>query len=376
MKTNRVLCLVVLAAGCGKNPYFSDDEGAPRPSAPAVGEHPDELSRPYALGTAVNIAVNHLDATQAATYQVRSDAPAILSVGKITVSDSSLTAACTAVGEGDTVIHLVDAGGTVQRSAAITVRAPDSARLLGHGPLRVVEGTPDAAAAAAAEDEVRVLTGGKGVYAVAYSRGGARVYGRGIASVVAAPTVTAERMTSAGMPINEWIFVTPKVAGASSLSLSANGAVLATLPVQAVTEGDLATLALVEEQGGKTDDKQQVWVYASVTDKSGHVVHGVYADWSLDGAPQSGKDDPKQTSGDLYRYELDPSGAPRALTATHGPRSATASIRAHQGWVADTTYLGCDIGRGRGTPGAFAALACAVGALLLLRKRRSTSPTC
>ena len=55
MKTTHFLfLLVVLGAGCGNNPYFSDDEGKERPSV-GLGGHSDELSLPYALGTKVRI---------------------------------------------------------------------------------------------------------------------------------------------------------------------------------------------------------------------------------------------------------------------------------------------------------------------------------
>ncbi len=367
--THCLLILFSLAAGCGKNPYFSDDEGAERPAASRFGDHPDELSLPYALGTQVNIAVKQFEATGGAAT-VRSDAPAVLRVDKVTADSSGqISAACTAVGEGETTLHLVDGQGAVQRSAVVSVRAPDAARLYAHGPIRVLEQQRDALPSAEVQ-EVRVLAGGQAVFAVAYLAGDTRLYGRGIASVEAAPTVAVMDVTSSGNAINEWLIVSPSAPGDSSLTVRAGGRTLATLPMASVAEGDLAALSLVEEQGDKSQDKQQVWVFAKATDAMGRPVHGVYASWTLDGASQMNKDDPQRSNGELYRYEWDATGNERVLAATHGGLNVSTPISAHEGWVSDTTYLGCSAGGRPGRPAALLSLSLLVGALLLRRTRR------
>src|SRR5436853_7216706 len=93
------LCLILIAplVGCGstnKNPYFEDDEGAPRQTG---APHPDNLSLPYVTGTKVRIAVKSDGAAVATTtWQVKSDNPAVLTVDKLDVSGNFVAADCTA----------------------------------------------------------------------------------------------------------------------------------------------------------------------------------------------------------------------------------------------------------------------------------------
>ncbi|MSP61711.1 MAG: hypothetical protein EXR72_15530 [Myxococcales bacterium] len=364
---NTLLLLLTLLAGCNKNPYFSDDEGAPRPGS-SVGEHPDELSTPYALGTKVNIAIKQIDASEAATFQFKSDNPSVLSIDQMIAKDGQLSALCSATGEGETRLHLLDGKGGEARSAAVSVRAPDRARLFAHGPLRIL-GREESQLAAAEVKEARVLVGGKAVFAVAYYRSDQRLYGRGILKTEQAPTVKPEVQTTGGVVTNEWLFVSPSMAGTSDLTLKVGTATLLTVPLVAVPEADIEALTLGEEVTEKRNDKQAIWLLAEVRDAAGRPVHGVYLDWTLAGAAQTGKDNPKVTSGDLYRYQINPSGTAQELTATRGGRKASASIKAHKGWVENTTYLGCSAGGRRG--GTLPALAMLVLALALACRRRA-----
>lgn len=366
MRFAQVIALCALAGGCNKNPYFSDDEGAPRPSS-GLGEHPDELSLPYALGTHVNIGVKQLDSSQASSYKVTVDDPSILSVDKLDVNDADLTAECTALAEGETTIHIEDGTGASQRQAMVSVRAPDSAKLYAHGPLRIL-GNDSSAFPGAEVSEVRVLAGGTAVYPVAYFRGGQRVYGRGLFTAEAIAGATVEDKTTSGAPSNEFLFITPSASGAATLHVDVAGQVLANLPVQVVAETDLVAPTLALDQDELKDDNQLAWVLAAWRDTGGHPVYGVYSSWTLDGLPQSGKDDLTKTQGDLYRYEYDPHGGQRTLIATRGALTATARVQAHDGWVFDTTYLGCSLGK-RGSPGPALALALGLFALLALRRR-------
>lgn len=360
---------LLFAAGCGHNAYFSDDEGAPRPAA-GSGDHPDELSQPYALGTKVKVSVNRLDAAQAAAYKLVSDTPGVFSVDKITVDKTSFIADCTAAAEGDVTIHLRDGSGGDVRTATIKVRAPDKARVYAHGPLRIL-GNSASVMAAAEVSELRVLAGGTAVFPIAYFRGADRVYGRGLYSPVVDPSVTAVAKTSSGAPSNEWLFVTPSAAGTTQVGVRVAGQTLATLPLVTVGEAELGTATLDIEQGELKNDDQKVWVFANVRDMGGRPVYGVYAGWTLDGLAQIGTDNPQQTMGDLFRFEYNPKGSPRTLAMKHGTIQAMTTIQAHQGWVFDTTYLGCSLGGRRAGAPVVAAGLLLLGLGLIIRRRRA-----
>lgn len=208
MKIIRLASLLILSvlSGCAENVYFSDDEGGPRAKG-SLGNHPDELSLPYALGTKVNLTVRNAKDT---TWKVQSDAPAVLAIDSQTMAqDGTLMAVGHALAEGNARIRVLDGGGAEKRSAQVTVQTADRARLFAHGGLRVL-GNDNASGYDSAEvTDTRILAGGKAVLAVAYYHGQERVYGRGIATVDPVPMLTVEPMTTSGGPTNEWLFVTP-----------------------------------------------------------------------------------------------------------------------------------------------------------------------
>ena len=370
-----VKCLPVVLAlvgGCSGNPYFSDDEGAPRPSSSWASAHPDELSQPYALGTKVKISVKQIDSTQAASWQVTSDTPSVLTVDKLDVDGTNLTAECTAHAEGAVTIHLRDASGGDQRSATLTVKKPDTAKVFHHGPLRL-DGNDSTQFAAAEATEVRVVAGGTAVYAVAYFAGSERAFGRGLLTIDPVTSMTASNMTTSGMGTNEWLFVTPAQTLNGTLTMHANGVEVATLPVIAVADSEVKQLTVNAQAGTVSNDNQQVWVYAQAQDSSGKPIDGVYSSWTLEGVAQTQKDDKTKTLGDLFRFEFDPSGTPKMLVASHNGIQAATSIKAHDGWVSDTTYLGCSVaaGHSRGSP--LIAMFFVVGLMGIALRRRARS---
>jgi hypothetical protein len=369
MKRTLLAILSLVAVGCGgDNIYFSDDEGKPRPDVPAFGDHPDELSNPYALGSAIHVDVHHVQASQLAALAVQSDTPAVLRVDQFSVNQDHISVDLTAVGEGMARLQVVDRGGREQHGAGIVVRAPDSARIYAHGPLRVL-GRTTASLPSTVVSEARVLAGATGVFAVGYFRGTERVYGHNIANVAPVPQIMVQNQTSGGAPVNEWLFITPSASG--TIAIQPNGTQVATLPVIAVAESELQSLTLSEEVTEKKDEKQQIWVYAQLRDGTGRNVYGTYCSWTLDGAAQTSQDNPPQTSGDLYRYEWDQGGARRTLAATCKSQSGTLAIQAGRGWVSNTTYLGCNAAPGgAGAPTLFAIL---LVALMMWRLRRLRS---
>src|SRR4051794_40427430 len=100
--------LSLLLGGCGNELYLGDDQGAPRPGGEVPGERPDELGLPYALGTKVRISVQGPGAQETGAWLMRSDAPAVLVIDKLAVEDQRLVAECTATGEGQARIRLLD----------------------------------------------------------------------------------------------------------------------------------------------------------------------------------------------------------------------------------------------------------------------------
>jgi hypothetical protein len=365
------LCLGLLA--CGPRIYFSDDEGGPRPGG-STFDHPDELSLPYAQGTRVNIAIRGIEDIGA--WQVRSDAPAVFSVDRVSLRDRRLIAECTAAGEGEAGIRLLDDKGAEQRSARVRVRAPDRARLFAHGPLRIA-GRQESSFPGTEVLDARILAGGKGAFAVAYYRGGERLYGRGVFQSEAPAGVKVEPATTAGFGVNEWIFLTPQAGGPYTLRLRHKAAQILDMPVIAVPEADLAAFTLVEEQSDQAAARKagdEIWVLAEARDRAGRQVHGLYATWKLDGAAQVGRDNNvMKTQGDLYRYEYAPTQAPRQLQASAGRLQAAFQVQAAKGYVEDTTYLGCSVagpGRRAGGSGAVLLVSALVAFALLVRRRR------
>jgi hypothetical protein len=365
----RNLFVLLWLTGCGENIYFSDDEGGTRHQKSASGQHDDDLSLPYALGTRLNVDVRG-PVGNAAGWKLSSDAPNILAVTSKVNDDGTLHGELQALAEGDTWLRVRDGSGGEQHAALVTVRAADRARLFSHGDLRVVANDSADAFDAAEVSDIHVLAGGKAVLAVAYYRGSVRLYGRGIAETGDA---TVANMTSSGGATNEWLFVTPTAPGAYTVSLKQGATQLAALAVTAVPETSLAGLSLVEQMSGSRNDKDQVWVLARATDNGGREVLGVYSGWTLDGAPQKFGGDNPATQGDLYRYHFATDGTMRSLQASRGALTAQLSVRAHDGEVNDTTYLGCSASSFRGRPSLLAFVALFLLLHLMTRKRRSSS---
>ncbi len=374
------LSLSVLA-GCAENVYFSDDEGGPRATS-SLGSHPDELSLPYALDTKVNVTVRNTNGT---SWTVVSDTPAVFSIDSLSpaTDGSTVTALGHALAEGSARIRVLDDKGAERRSAQVTVQAADRARLFAHADLRVLGNDNPSGYDSAEVTDTRILAGGKAVLAVAYYHGQERVYGRGLIAVDPVAMLTVEPMTTSGAPTNEFLFVTPAAPGSYQLVARQGTLQLASLAITAVDDSALVGLSLAEEQGASKDDKSRTWVAARARDASGREVLGVYCDWTLDGAAQAAENETTARSGDLYRYHYDATGGPqRTLSATHGTQTASVTLRAHDGYVSDTTYLGCSLAPGgapRGTPG-FALLLLLVVALgqairfAQLRRDRSVLP--
>jgi hypothetical protein len=368
---NYILCFTLACIGCGNNPFFDDDEGSPEPSASALSEHPDHLSLPYVSGGKVGISTTHA----AADWQMKSDNAAVFTVDKQTFDGSGkLSADCTAVAPGSATLTLVDGKGSEQRRATIQVQTPDSAKIIAHGPARLQGGSaPDLSSAEVTEAMVYTgsgVNGGTSVFAVAYFNGPTRLFGRGVAKVTPPAGIAVDAHTTSGLLVTEFLFVKPSLPGSYPLAISAGGPTLATLTVTAVGDSAIAQLTLDPEVGDSPNDGDQVWVLAQTRDAMGHPIFGAYSTWTLDGVAQL-QGDMKTTSGDLFRFKFDASGATtRELAATAGATSAKVAIHAHSGQVFDTTYLGCSLAPSRRATAA-PVLALFAGLVVLgLRRRR------
>lgn len=367
-----LLCLPIVLLGCGSSPYLEDDEGGPRQGSSGLGVHPDNLSLPYAQGTKVRIAVRSGGATNMSAWQLRSDNPAVLSVDKLSVDSGTapaLTADCTAVGAGETTLHLIDDSGAERRQAEVSVAVPDRVRVLAHGALRLVEQTQSEALKAEVQ-EARILTGGQGIFALIYQRGEQRLYGRGLIKFDAVAQLEVKNQTITGALVNEWLFIKPMADGDYSLSLRAGGSSLLTLPVAGVPETAVGSFGLLHQQASAPENDQLLWVLLQARDMNGRDIQGLYGSWTLGGAAQIGAST-TQTTGDLFRYTF-AEGKAKALVATRGALHASMTITAAKGTIYDTTYLGCSFG-GRARSGSAWTLLVTLAALggLRLRLRRS-----
>ena len=365
------LVALTLAAGCQTGIYFDDDEAGPFAAGSPFTRHADDLSLPYALGTSVGLAV-HQTPRDLAGWTLSSDAPAIFAVDQQMVdSDGNLTATGHALAEGSAHLRLLDAGGSERHTAAVEVRAADSARFYAHGELRVLGDNAARDYAQAEITEARVLVGGQAVVAVAYFRGPQRVYGRKLATLPLSVQLAVEDHTSGGSPVTDWLFMEATQPGDYTLPLVQNGVTLGTLPVTAVADSDVTSLTLAGEPTAAKNDGDKSWILARAAGSDGREILGVYCDWTLDGVAQQ-NDQAVAARGDLYRYRFAGGPATRALVATHGSLSATVAVAAHDGYVSDTTYLGCAAAPGAPSPSpraivALALLAALFGARLLRR---------
>lgn len=360
MKLERVALFALLpvlfamtAIGCNTKPGLTDDEGS----------ESDGLSRPYARGTTVNLRVT--DASPDTTWQIVSDNPAIFAVEGVALDNGALTAVGRAVADGETTVRVVDEDGKTVVTETAVVRAANQARIYTHASFRI-SGRTDTALAAAQLSAATVLVNGKASFAIAYFSDSDRLFGRGILETTPNPALTVENKTTMGVTTNEFLFVTPTVAGAHTLELRQGDRILASLPIDAVDASALTALTLEEEQGADAGNGAEIWLYAKVLDNQQRDVLGVYVDWLLNGAPQADKNGKPAAKGDLYRYNRDKNKT-MTVTAKVGALEVSKDVHASAGFVYDTTYLGCSA---MGDPATSLATLLFVGAAALVARRR------
>jgi hypothetical protein len=354
MRARGLAALLLLVNGCSLSIYFADDEGGPLSKGTPLDTHADNLSLPYALGTSVGLSVRQ-GPRDPSGWTLVSDMPAVFAVDAPTIdSAGTLSATGHALAEGSAHLRLLDAHGSERHATQIAVRAADSARFFAHGDLRVLGSQATTQYAQAELADARVLAGGKAVVAVGYFHASERVYGRGLLTVPAVAQLTVENKTTAGAPINEWLFVQAAQAGGYTLAVTHAGATLGTLPITAVADADVTGLSIAAESSTGKNDGDKTWLLARARGSDGREVLGVYCDWTLDGAAQANESQ-MAASGDLYRYRYARSGTMRTAAATHKGVSANVAVPAHDGYVADTTYLGCSAAVGGGDRGALVA---------------------
>ena len=370
--TQTLLSLLFLfVIGCHHDPYLDDDEGS---QTQDQSGQTDTLSLPYVQGTKVRISVYGNGADGVAAWKLKSDNPAVLAVDKLAIGGDAtptLTADCTAVGAGDTVLRLSDAGGAELRVSKVSVAIPDRVRVLSHGQLRLVDQNSDALLKTEVH-EARILTGSQGVFALVYQKGEQRLYGRGVMQADPVSMLTVTSQTTMSSPVTEWVVIKPQATGSFSLTLH-GGPAMVTLPVVSVPETDIGSVGLSAQQVSSPKTDQNLWMLFQARDMMGRDIQGVFASWTLGGAMQtkSGGDTTK-TTGDLYRFAFADGAAPQELAATHNTLRAATTVTASKGAIYDTTYLGCSLGQGtRGSSplGPLTALA-ALGLILRLRRRR------
>lgn len=339
------LTALVLVAGCQSGIYISDDEGGPFVSGSLFETHADDLSLPYALGTSIGLSV-HQAPRDLAGWTLVSDTPTVFAIdAQMVDSDGNLTATGHALADGSARLRLVDNNGNERHATPVEVRAADSAKFYAHGDLRVLGGQASTGYAQTELTDARVLAGGKAVVAIGYFHASERVYGRGLAAMAPVAELAVDNKTSSGLPINDWLFIDAAQPGSYTIALTQSGLTLGTLPITAVADSAVTGLSLAAEATDKKGDGDKTWIQARASGSDGREVLGVYCDWTLDGAAQT-DDNGKPKSGDLYRYRFAKGGAMRTVVATHNGVSANIAVPAHDGFVNDTTYLGCSAAPG------------------------------
>jgi len=343
------LLALVLVAGCQSGIYFSDDEGGPFASGSLFQSHADDLSLPYALGTRIALSV-HQAPKDLAGWMLVSDTPTVFSVdNQMLDASGNLSATGHALADGSARVRLLDGSGTERHATAVEVRAADTAKFYAHGDLRVLGGAASTMYSEAELADARVLAGGKAVIAVGYFHASERVYGHGLVTAPAIAQLAVDNETSSGLPINEWLFIDAAAPGTFALPITQNGVTLGTLPVTAVADSDVTGLSIAAEPSAGKSDGDKTWLQARASGSDGREVLGVYCDWTLDGAAQT-DDNGKPKSGDLYRYRFAKGGPMRTVVATHHGVSANIAVPAKDGFVNDTTYLGCSAAPGSSSP--------------------------
>jgi MYXO-CTERM domain-containing protein len=359
MARPRVLLLVgLLAATACDGPYLADDIDIDFNFSLLSGPS-DTLHLPYVQGAKVVIYAqdtdDHIDRS---SWWLESSDEGVLHID----TQSAGRASCTAVGAGRAEIRVYGYQGARSPfySSEVTVRQPTSAKVYAHGPMLLAR--PEETARV---DSVKLLTGGLATFLVRYFDGETPLYGNGVLQTTVAPqTLTASTETTFFFENREWLRLKAADPGSYHVELRAAGVLLKTLEITAVTDGDIARIALDGESEDGADERETLTVLAQAYDAADQAIYGMAYRWFLDGVAE-----PEE--GDLFRYKYDAKRT-RTLAATYATHRTERVIHASSGYVSSTNFIGCSAAPG-GAGDATAPLlgALALGLVALSRRRRA-----
>lgn len=343
-----LITAIALATSACSNIHLADSVDLTFDWAPLA--HPDHLHMPYVAGSSFHLYTLGVDPDDLAGWTLESNDGSVIRVDSTSDGEADVTA----VGPGTASMTLFDADGHNVHDIGLDVRQADRAELAAHGALIIDR--PDLQ-----DDwsEIHVLAGGSATFEVTWFAGDEQLFGNGALSAVAEGDIVVTPRQTFLFEDREWVTFSPGSPGTYDVQLLANGRLVRTVRVIAVTEDAVDHVELHGMDESQAHEGDLLTVLAQAYDAEGNTVFGVEYAWDLDGEDQDGY-------GDLYRYELAPE-SPRRLCARFGALEADAMIHANEGFVDSTNHLGCSVA-GVGMPGG-AAFPAVLFALVALRRR-------
>lgn len=349
-RTTSLLALAALG-GCSEQIHFSDSIDL---ELDLFRQH-DELHSPYVVGASFRLCADARNEGALSGGALRSSDASILELGTTEEDDEGRRLCADVVArEAGEVDVSVEVEGLTISSTDLEVRAPDRVELYAAGPSFVGRDDIDALV-----EQPQVLAGGTATFEVRYFSGQTRLHGQGALSVDGSGGVHAEAIGTVLTEDREWIRITPSEEGEHEIALSTPAGPLDPLQITVVGEEAIVDVALhgTDESGHAKGDS--LVAYAQAYDEDDAPIYGVEYEWSLGGEVVEG-------TGDLFRYDLDPS-QPQRLRARRGELDVDVEIHAAEGVVDSSNDVGCTIAGRRG--GAWALLLLVAGAAARRRRR-------
>lgn len=348
--------LILATTGCS-DLYLADDIDLDFNWTPLEGVG-SSLHTPYVVGTHVVIeAEDATDEDADLNFTLESSNESVLRID----SQADGRAECTAVGEGESEISVIEDGDEIY-SRTVTVREPTRAELYAHGPLIIGLGQEEALA----HNPIRLLNGGMGTFLVRYYDGDERLYGNGVLRAESdgeeQGLVLAEEQTFL-FENREWLQVSASELGIHHVNLFAGEIPVGEGVIEVVEEADVDSFVLIGESEDGARAEESLAVLAQAYDVEGNLIYGVEYTWDLGGVDEPGL-------GDLFRYRYS-RDAVEDLGANFQELRDEVTIHADEGYVWSTNKIGCTAAAAQPrAPGVATIAGALVLAVLLGRRRR------
>lgn len=362
--------LAIASVGCADQIALSDEidfslDLSFNPFADACEESAarDELGSPYVLGARVTVHANHSECEDGErSLELSSADESVLAAEPLdagSTGKSSRTFRAERAGTTDLVVKDRAESSEEVHRAGVEVVAPTRVALVAHGP--AIVGRADLAAV---DEEVRVVAGGTVTLAADYFAADRRLSGTEV--------LAAEAEASSGLQVDvvstflsdrrDFMRVRAGEPGAFEVSVGTThgGPLGAPLRVVVVPEDAIDRIELTGQDESNAEIGDQRTVLAQAFDAEGRPIFGVDYEWDLHGEAAPG-------TGDLFIYTFD--GSPDELRARRGDKSASATIRAGEGFVSSSNHVGCAASGRQVRAGSTAAFALLVVALFGARRR-------